>query len=100
MKKKTGGIMLSIVILITFIAFAGSIYHNKELDRKEIGNITNSFFSNKEEAFLSDSDYSMTEYYCTNDVKSIKNYSSFKLFEYEKQIRNDNALDISNEKFE
>ena len=89
-----------IIMLMTSAAFAGSIYTTNEMDKKEIQDITNSFFLEKEEAFLSDNNFDITKFYGTAEAKSAKSDSSLKLFEFEKKIRNDNYSDISNEKFE
>ena len=72
----------------------------KKTDKRIIEEITNSFFIEKEEAFLSNEDLDITKYYNTNDVKKIKNDSSFNLFEYEKQMRNENNSNISDEKLD
>ena len=98
--KKTMIVSILIVMLITSTAFAGNNYTTKKTDKRIIEEITNSFFIEKEEAFLSNEDLDITKYYNTNDVKKIKNDSSFNLFEYEKQMRNENNSNISDEKLD
>ena len=92
--KKTMIVSILIVMLMTSTAFAGNNYTTKKTDKRIIEEITNSFFIEKEEAFLSNEDLDITKYYNTNDVKKIKNDSSFNLFEYEKQMRNENNSNI------
>ena len=70
------------------------------MDKNEIEGVANSFFTEKEQLFLSNSDFNITKYYSAIEAKNIKKGSSVKLFEYEKQMRDDNSADISNEKFE
>lgn len=96
--KKTILVSILIIMLMTSTAFAGSIYTTKETDREDIENITNTFFTEKEQAFLSDNCFNIAEYTGAIDDKNIENDSSFDLFEYEKQIRDDNYSDISDEK--
>lgn len=100
--KKILSLILTLVLIMTMsvTAFAENVSITKETDQKEIAGIANSFFMEKEDAFLSDGNLKIAEYYSTNDVKNIKNDSSFHLFEYEKQMRDDNYLNISDEKFE
>ena len=102
MMKKILSLILTLVLIMTMsvTAFAENVSITKETDQKEIAGIANSFFMEKEDAFLSDGNLKIAEYYSTNDVKNIKNDSSFHLFEYEKQMRDDNYLNISDEKFE
>lgn len=102
MMKKKLSLILTLVLIMTMsvTAFAENVSITKETDQKEIAGIANSFFMEKEDAFLSDGNLKIAEYYSTNDVKNIKNDSSFHLFEYEKQMRDDNYLNISDEKFE
>ena len=71
-----------IIMLMTSAAFAGSIYTTNEMDKKEIQDITNSFFLEKEEAFLSDNNFDITKFYGTAEAKSAKSDSSLKLFEF------------------
>lgn len=94
--KKILSLILTLVLIMTMsvTAFAENVSITKETDQKEIAGIANSFFMEKEDAFLSDGNLKIAEYYSTNDVKNIKNDSSFHLFEYEKQMRDDNYLNI------
>ena len=96
MMKKILSLILTLVLIMTMsvTAFAENVSITKETDQKEIAGIANSFFMEKEDAFLSDGNLKIAEYYSTNDVKNIKNDSSFHLFEYEKQMRDDNYLNI------
>lgn len=100
MKKKILAVALGIIMIMTSVAFAESSYSGRAIDKTEIEDITNLFFTEKEEFFLSDSNFSIIESYSTNDAKNIKNGSSFKLFEYEKQMRNVNKEYISDEEIE
>lgn len=67
--KKTMIVSILIVMLMTSTAFAGNNYTTKKTDKRIIEEITNSFFIEKEEAFLSNEDLDITKYYNTNDVK-------------------------------
>ena len=98
--KRTVLVSILIIVLMTSTAFAGDFYSTKNMDKNEIEGVTNSFFTEKEQLFLSNSDFNITKYYSAIEAKNIKKDSSVKLFEYEKQMRDDNSADISNEKFE
>ena len=98
--KRTVLVSILIIVLMTSTAFAGNFYSTKNMDKNEIEGVTNSFFTEKEQLFLSNSDFNITKYYSAIEAKNIKKDSSVKLFEYEKQMRDDNSADISNEKFE
>lgn len=98
MKRTIVGLL--IILLMTSTAFAGNVYPTKNTDQKEIEEITNSFFTEKEQTFLSNSHFNIAKYSNPVDAEKIKKESSVKLFEYEKKIRNDNLSDISNEKLE
>ena len=98
--KRTVLVSILIIVLMTSTAFAGDFYSTKNMDKNEIEGVANSFFTEKEQLFLSNSDFNITKYYSAIEAKNIKKDSSVKLFEYEKQMRDDNSADISNEKFE
>lgn len=98
--KRTVLVSILIIVLMTSTAFAGNFYSTKNMDKNEIEGVTNSFFTEKEQSFLSNSDFNIAKYYSAIEAKNIKKGSSVKLFEYEKQMRDDNSADISNEKFE
>ena len=98
--KRTVLVSILIIVLMTSTAFAGNFYSTKNMDKNEIEGVTNSFFTEKEQLFLSNSDFNIAKYYSAIEAKNIKKGSSVKLFEYEKQMRDDNSADISNEKFE
>lgn len=98
--KRTVLVSILIIVLMTSTAFAGNFYSTKNMDKNEIEGMTNSFFTEKEQSFLSNSDFNIAKYYSAIEAKNIKKGSSVKLFEYEKQMRDDNSADISNEKFE
>ena len=98
--KRTVLVSILIIVLMTSTAFAGNFYSTKNMDKNEIEGVTNSFFTEKEQSFLSNSDFNIAKYYSAIEAKNIKKDSSVKLFEYEKQMRDDNSADISNEKFE
>ena len=98
--KRTVLVSILIIVLMTSTAFAGNFYSTKNMDKNEIEGVTNSFFTEKERSFLSNRDFNIAKYYSAIEAKNIKKDSSVQLFEYEKQMRDDNSADISNEKFE
>ena len=94
--KRTVLVSILIIVLMTSTAFAGNFYSTKNMDKNEIEGVTNSFFTEKERSFLSNRDFNIAKYYSAIEAKNIKKDSSVKLFEYEKQMRDDNSADISN----
>lgn len=70
MKRTIVGLL--IILLMTSTAFAGNVYPTKNTDQKEIEEITNSFFTEKEQTFLSNSHFNIAKYSNPVDAEKIK----------------------------
>lgn len=70
------------------------------LDNNEIEQLLNNFFETKQMNFVSSENISMVDFFTPSVREELETESFYKLFQFEKQVRQENAPDILNETFD